>query len=114
MGQRGLARSRRPPQHHRGELVCLDEGPKGFTRPEQMVLPNDVVEPEGPKPGRQRGPAGEQLVRCVTEQVVAPHGAKARRVGTLPEANCLLSWQGAEGAGPTRRVDPGRGVRVLR
>ena len=68
-GDRGLARSRRTPQHERRQPVGLDEDPERLARPEQVLLADDLVERPGPQPRRERCPAREPLLDRRREQV---------------------------------------------
>ena len=55
LGERGLARARRPPEDGGRQAVGLDQHPQRPARPHQLVLSDDVVEPQRPQPGCQGG-----------------------------------------------------------
>jgi hypothetical protein len=61
-GDRGLARSRRPPQHDRREAIGLDQAAQGLARAYEVGLADDLVEGAGPQPGSQGGLAGEAVL----------------------------------------------------
>ena len=49
-GQRGLAGTRRPVEDHRVGVPLLDRPPQRRARPQQMVLPDELVERLRPQP----------------------------------------------------------------
>jgi hypothetical protein len=69
-GDRGLARARRSPQHHRRQPVGLDEHSQGPSRAEEVPLPDHLVEGAGAQSGGQRCASLEALGDRSAEQVV--------------------------------------------
>ena len=51
--QGGLAHPGRPPEHHAGHPVLLDEAPEDLSRPQQVLLPEKAVQIRRPHPRRQ-------------------------------------------------------------
>ena len=76
-GDRGLARAGRSPQHDRRQAVALDEDPQRTPRPEQVLLPDDLVQRARPQPCRQRRALVQPLIARRREQILA-HGLSLR------------------------------------
>ena len=85
-GDRCLARAGRSPQHDRRQAVALDQDPQRTSRPEQVLLPDDLVEGARPQPRRQRRALVQPLVARRSEQILA-HGTmvRVRRVSAAAE-----------------------------
>ncbi len=72
VGQGCLAGTRRPPQQDRGRTATLGQTPQRAARPEQVTLPDDIVESAGAQPGRERTRRREGLLEPAIEQVHPP------------------------------------------
>src|SRR5262249_26309794 len=69
MGEGGLAASGRTPEDQRLDLAALDHVAQHASRPEEMLLPDELVDRPRPHPLRERGARGtRRLGGCAREE----------------------------------------------
>jgi hypothetical protein len=66
---RRLARSRRPEEDHRRRAVLLDRAAEGRAGPEDVVLPDELLQGRGPQAHRERRVFRLALPRGFAEEV---------------------------------------------
>ena len=100
---RGLARTGRPPQHHRREPVGFDQHPQRATRAQQLLLADDFIERTRPQAGRDGRATLESVQHRGGEEVVGHHaeatawGNSLSAVNLLTGSGVLFAWRGHGG-----------------
>ena len=116
-GQRGLAGPGRPPQDDRRQPVGLDQRPQRRPVPDQVALPDHVLQRAGPHPRRQGRLPGQPLlqrslggIRRRRSRAVGPTCRHGRRLPAAGDGDARRPGRSVPGRVAVARADrPGVG-----